>query len=135
MSKFVVNDLRTAKFVCEKNGLREDGINHSIGVERDGEIIAGIVYCEFNGTNVCLHVASKKNVVWVSRALLKMVFGFAFDGLKVKRITGFVPETNERARNFDERCGFKLDARLEHIFPDGALCVYRMFREDCRWLR
>lgn len=134
MTKFVVNDKRTVEFVAKENGITDGQIHSSIGLERDGEIVAGIVYCDFSGSNIFLHVASKPGVNWISRGLLKLVFGWPFKGLGVKRITGLVPEHNARAVKLDEHLGFKREARLEDIFPEGALLVFRMRREECRFI-
>lgn len=134
MTRFVVNDRRTVDFVTKANGIGDGNVNYSIGVERNGEVVAGILYCDNNGTSVCMHVASKPGVNWVTRAFLKLVFGFAFNGLGVKRITGFVPETNAKARKFDEHLGFKLEVVLRDIYADGGLCIYAMRKEDCRFV-
>lgn len=134
MSRFVINDKRTVEFVTKENGITDGQIHSSIGLERDGEIVAGIVYCDFSGSNIFLHVASKPGVNWISRGLLKLVFGWPFNGLGVKRITGLVPESNTRAVKLDEHLGFKREARLEDIFPEGALLIFGMRREECRFL-
>lgn len=134
MSSFIVNNPAVEEFVCRENGLINGNIQYSIGLERDGEVVAGIVYCDKTPTNVFLHVAAKPGVNWVSRAFLKLVFGFPFDGLKVKRITALVPESNTRAVRFDRHLGFKDEARLDDIFPEGALLVMKMTRADCRYV-
>lgn len=134
MSQFVVNDPRTVAFVTKANGLTDSNIHSSIGLECAGEIVAGIIYCDRTPTNVFLHVAGKPGVNWVSRAFLKLVFGWPFEGLKAKRITALVPESNKRALAFDHHLGFKDEAVLPDIFPDGGLVVLRMRREDCRYV-
>lgn len=134
MNKFVVNDTRVNKFVTDASGLGSAPVHSSIGVEREGEIVAGVIYCDPTPSSVCIHVAAKPGVNWISRAFLKLVFGYCFDGLGVKRVTGFVPESNARARKLDEHLGFKHEATLSDIYPDGGLMVFRMMREDCRWI-
>lgn len=70
----------------------------------------------------------------MSREYLWYCFHYPFNELKVRRITGLVPESNMEARKFDERLGFKLETRLKNAHPDGDVLVYAMFREDCRFL-
>lgn len=132
--QIVVNDPRVAKFVARAVGSTDDRAHTSIGVEDAGDIVAGILYDNWNPSNVCMHVAAKPGVNWVSRALLKLVFGYAFDGLRVKRVTGVVPASNTAARRFDEHLGFKLEARLKDAAADGDMLLYVMFRKDCRYL-
>ncbi len=134
MNRFVVNDPRTVQFVTKENGLTDTNVHSSIGFEREGEIVAGVVYCDKTATNIFMHVAAKRGVNWVTRAYLKLVFGWPFEGLKLKRITALVPETNKRAVAFDEHLGFKREALLSDIYPDGGLLVLRMTREDCAYL-
>lgn len=133
MTTFVVNDERVNRFVTETNGMTGTTIHSSIGVERDGEIIGGVVYCDKTATNIFMHVASKKGSNWLSRAFLKLVFGWPF-AMGVKRITALVPESNKHAVSFDERLGFKREALLPDIYPDGGLVVMAMRKEDCSHL-
>jgi len=133
MTAFVVNDERVNRFVTESNGMTSTGVHSSIGVERDGEIIGGVIYCDKTATNIFMHVASRKGSNWLSRAFLKLVFGWPF-ALGVKRITALVPESNKHALDFDERLGFKREALLSDIYPEGGLVVMRMNKADCPYV-
>lgn len=134
MNKIVVNDERIARFVAEVVGSDDFTAHGTIGVERLGELIAGIVYDNFNGANICMHVGARPGVNWVSRKLLRLVFGYPFEQLGCRRVTGLVPETNLRSRRFCEHLGFDLETRIRGGHPDGDVLVYSMFRENCRWL-
>lgn len=105
------------------------------GVEEDGKIIAGVVFDDYNGVNINMHVASDGTKRWMNREILWMVFDYAFNQCKVNRITGLVGEGNIAARTFDEHIGFTLETTLKAAHPTGDLLVYRMFRDECRWLR
>ena len=98
-------------------------------------IIAGVVFNDYNGVNMNMHVASDGSKRWMTRELLWMVFDYAFNQAKVERLTGLVGEKNWQARKFDEHVGFTQETTLARAHPDGRLIVYRMFREDCRWLK
>jgi len=105
----------------------------SIGLEKDGELIAGVVYDYYNKASICMHVAAIGKQ-WLTREYLWYVFHYPFVELGVKRITGLVPESNLQARRFDEHIGFVLETRLKDAHPDGDVLVYKMMREDCRFL-
>ena len=111
------------------------GASVGFGVEENGRLIAGVVFSDYNGVNIQMHVASDGSRNWMTRELLWMVFDYAFNQAKVKRITGLVGEGNIEARNFDEHIGFVVETTLESAHPTGNLIVYKMFREDCRWLK
>jgi RimJ/RimL family protein N-acetyltransferase len=98
-------------------------------------MIAGVVFSDFNGVNINMHVASDGSRRWLTKEFLRVVFDYPFNQAKVKRVTGLVGEGNIEARKFDEHIGFKLEARLAGAHPTGDLLIYVMRREDCRFLR
>ena len=104
------------------------------GIEDNGKLIAGVVFNDYNGANINMHVASDRSRRWMTRELLWMVFDYAFNQTKVKRITGLVGEGNSEARRFDEHIGFRLETTLKDAHPTGDMLVYVMRLEDCRWL-
>lgn len=130
---FVTNDDRVAKFVAD-NATHDSSNCGTIGIEDDGQIIAGVLYDDCNGANVCMHVAAKPGVNWLTRDFLKLNFGFAFDGLGVRRVTALVPESNHRSTRFCIHLGFTLEARLRDACPDGDMLVLVMHRRDCRFV-
>lgn len=116
------------------------GLSTGIGVENDGQLIAGVVYNEFNGANCNMHVASDRSAKWLSREFLWMCFDYPFNqmidkaGNRLKRITGFVEDDRTDAIIFDEHLGFEWEATLKDAHPNGDILVYVMRRENCRWL-
>ena len=106
-----------------------------IGWERDGELVAGVAYSDFNGVNVNMHVASDGTRRWMTREYLWTCFDYPFNQAKVKRITGLVGEGNTQSQRFNEHLGFTHEATLEGAHPTGSLLIYKMMREDCRFLR
>ncbi len=113
------------------------GPSMGIGMLRDGELIAGCVFNEWNGVNINMHVAAIGKD-WMTKAYLWTCFYFPFEQLKVKRITGFVEDDNEQALRFDKHLGFKYETKIsqayEHDGKIGDIIVLCMRREDCRWL-
>ena len=105
------------------------------GIEKDGALVAGVVFNEYNGVNMNMHVASDGSKDWMTRELLWMVFDYAFRQAKVKRLTGLVGEGNAVSRIFTERIGFELETTLESAHPTGKLLIYRMFKDKCKWIK
>ena len=116
-------------------GFGDDKLAVGFGIEDDGKLVAAVVFNDYNKAAICMHVVSDGSKRWMTKTLLWMVFDYAFNQLKVQRITGLVGEKNWDARKFDEHIGFTQETTLERAHPDGRLMVYRMFREDCRWIR
>lgn len=125
---------RVGKWVCEKaGGLWTEG-NPGIGVEVDGRLVVGVTYDGYTGSSICIHSrCDDPNAT--SREFYRLIFDYPFNQLKVKRVTGLVCCTNQRARRLDEKLGFKYEATLRDYFPGGDAIVYVMRKEDCRFLR
>lgn len=123
-------------WVCERatSTRYTPGTAQAIGRVKAGQIVAGVLYQDFNGVNVFCHIAGEGRG-WLDRRFLSIIFHYPFVQLKARRITGVVPSTNERARKFDEHLGFELEAILSGAHPEGDLCIYTMTAEKCRWLK
>lgn len=134
MKQYVVGK-EVVQWVARRTGeFGNYGSSIGIGIEENNELIAGVVFNDYNGININMHVASDNTKNWMTREFLWMVFDYAFNQAKVQRITGLVGENNWHARKFDEHIGFTLETTLDRAHPDGRMLIYRMFREDCKWL-
>lgn len=109
------------------------GTASGIGRVKDGQIVAGAIYHDFNGANVFAHIAVDPG--GMSRRFLSIIFDYPFNQLGVQRITGVVPSSNAAARRLDEHLGFELEATLQGAHPDGDLLIYKMTADSCRWLK
>lgn len=100
---------------------------------KDGRIVAGAIYHDFNGANVYAHIAVEPG--GMNRQFISIIFDYPFKQLGVQRITGIVPSSNDAARRLDEHLGFELEATLQGAHPDGDLLIYKMTADSCRWLK
>lgn len=105
-----------------------------VGLERNGEIVAAVMYDQFNGASVCMHVASTGKH-WLNREFLWYAFFYPFTQMGVNVVIGLVAKENTAAVRFDEHLGFQLAAEIPEAHPSGALLVYTLRKADCRWLR
>lgn len=113
---------------------RVEGMS-AIGLERNGELIAGVVYEGFNGHNIFMHVAAQPGARWLTRSYLRACFAYPFEQCRVHRITGYVEANNLNARRFDEHIGFTEEARLRGAASDGGdAIIYVMYKKDCRYV-
>jgi RimJ/RimL family protein N-acetyltransferase len=135
MTRRIVIGNEVVQWVAKRTGeFGNYGAAVGFGIEDDRELIAGVVFNEYNGANINMHVASDGSRKWMTREFLWMVFDYAFNQAKIKRITGLVGEGNTEAQLFDEHIGFSLETTLSDAHPSGDLLVYVMRREQCRWL-
>jgi hypothetical protein len=71
---------------------------------------------------------------WLTRKSLRAFFHFPFVQLKCRRVTGIVHRKNKRARDVNERMGFRLEGVCKHGFETGDAIIYGMTRAECRWI-
>lgn len=104
-----------------------------IGVEKNGELIAGVSYDGFTGSNITGNIRCDK-ANGLPRKFFWMIFDYPFNQLKVKRISAIVGMENHKSRVLVENMGFRREATLRDYFPDGDAIVYVMRKDDCRFL-
>lgn len=107
---------------------------YAMGVEKDGEIVAGVVFNNFNGVNATVHIA----ITYRTRELVELfrhVCRYAFEHCGLKRLTGMVPISKPRVLAFDKHLGFEEEFVMAKAADDGgALVVLVLWPEKCRWL-
>jgi RimJ/RimL family protein N-acetyltransferase len=105
-----------------------------IGWEQDGALQAVAVFTNWTGPDVALHIAAVPGRRWLRREALRAVFRYAFNQLGVRRITGYVPETNRDAWKFDTHLGFKLEGVKRDGWHHEDMLVLGMIKSECRYL-
>ncbi len=126
---------RLLPWAQERIGVRFRDDARTIGLERDGEVRAVVVYDNFSDTDLCMHIASDGTRAWMSKALLLSAFGYPFSQLGKLRVTGLVPASNKAALSFDEHLGFKREGFHPLAGPNGDdLISLGMLRKDCRFI-
>jgi len=129
---------RVGKWVMERiPGMEmDDGLDYeAIGVCSDeGELIAGVVFNHFTGYDISMHVAADRGRLWATPGVMKTIFGYPFNQLQCRRVTGFVSAINKATLRFDLKIGFVIEGRLRDATPEGDMIVIGMTRNECRWL-
>jgi RimJ/RimL family protein N-acetyltransferase len=110
-----------------------EGRGQAIGKLVDGQLVAGVLYEDFNGANVVCHIAGEGK--WADRQFLAVIFDYPFNQMKVRRITVPVCGSNARSVKLVEHMGFVLESRLEQATLDSDLLLYRLFKDECKYLR
>jgi RimJ/RimL family protein N-acetyltransferase len=130
----IVSGPHVVEWVAKRtNEFGSYGAAQGIGIERDGVLIGGVVYNEFNGPNCCMHTAAT-DPRWLTRNSLFVIFDYPFRQMGVDRVTAPVGEGNWHARQFVEKVGFWIETRLTGAHASGDLMLYVMWKKGCRWL-
>lgn len=130
-----VNDLLGTWISNRTGGSYIPGSGKCIGLVEDDKVIAGVLYEQYNGASILMHVAAEEGKRWLNRDYLYACFAYPFLQLRVKVVLGLVPEVNLQARRFDEHLGFEIQATLKDAHPEGDLLIYGMTPDKCRWLK
>jgi len=107
----------------------------ALGLEEDGELIAGVVYNWYTGPSISIHVAAEPGRRWLNRDFLFRVFAYPFLQLNCNRVTGLVRVDNLDAQRFDEHLGFVREGIIRQGAEDKTdFILYGMLKDECRWL-
>lgn len=128
------NDPLVSAFVAERLGYGTTFTAcATIGMQRRGELIGGVVYDAYTGANCNMHVASNGSRHWMSKEFLFAAFNYPFQQLGLKRVTAPVERTNRDALRFDYHLGFEDEAVLKDAATSGDLLLLVMWSSKCRW--
>lgn len=134
------SDNLVKKWVSEKIGNPDFGLCSTIGVLNGPLLVAGIVYHNYiespNGIPISIEVSmAATDKRWATRKVLKAIFSYPFNQLKVGRIQVTTPVESKNVRIINEKLGFKYEGtgRKAH-FLGGDVDVLSMLREECPWL-
>lgn len=127
---------RVGKWVANQIDPTVDwGPFYAMGVERDGEIVAGVVMNEFNGNNAACHIAISRPGKYII-TLFEHFTDYAFNQCRLKRLTGMVPTSKPEVIKFDKHLGFQEEFVMKSAAKDGSdLCIMVLWPdENNRWL-
>lgn len=110
------------------------GLATGIGVERDGVIVGAAIFNNYNGACIDAHFASNGKKNWITREFLRFSYHYIFNQCGVKRVSGFIAESNKPAVNLARRLGGDLEAVLVDACEDGNVLVFKMMRDECKWI-
>ena len=117
-------------WVTEKLGVHPQAygsLAQGVGETRNGQLVAGVVFCSFNGKNIHAHIASDGSRKWLNKLFLTTMFEYPFESLQAHRITATTEMANKQAQRWLERTGFQLEAVMLQASPTGDdVLIYRM---------
>ncbi len=124
--EWVSNELGVGKIV--------DGDVRSIGVVRDGKLIAGIVFHGYKGFMVDASLATTDKK-WCTKSVLRAFFEYPFNVLGCVRFQATCSKKNKPMRKLFEKLGFKFEGKARKAFngKDDAM-IYSMLKNECRWI-
>ncbi len=105
--------------------------SEAIGLKRHGELVAGVIYENWNGRSMVVHVAVQG---LMTPAYLAAIYHYPFVHVGADKVIAPIGEGNEESIRFVCKMGFRLEGRIPDAHPDGALLLYTMSREQCKYI-
>ena len=103
----------------------------TIGLERNGEIVAGVWYEDWNPQSITTHIAITGPI---TKHFLAVIFDYPFVQLGVQKIIAPVLEYNADSIRLVTKMGFKEEARLKNVHPLGDMLFFILNKTDCKYL-
>lgn len=126
---------RVGAWVADRIGCgREWRDYEAMGVERDGELVGGVVFDDYVENARCSIHCAGVGKKWLSKEFLFAVFEYVFRQLKCNVAVSPVNSENAACCKFISHLGFEEKCRIEGGSPAGDLIVFTMRREHCRWI-
>jgi hypothetical protein len=102
----------------------------AIGLEKDGELVAGTVYEMWNGRSVVCHITWDQ----ITPAYLAAVYDYPYNVANVDKIIGPISSNHTRALKLVTKMGFSEEARIKDGAPDGDIVFMTQTPDRCRYL-
>lgn len=129
----IVSGPIVGRWVAEQmNGSFSETTSTAIGLQKEtGEIIAGVIYENWNKRSVVAHMAVTGRI---TRSFLGAIFRYAYEKCGVNKVILPVSSGNDKSNNFVRHLGFTEEARVKDADPAGDIVIWTMEKSACRFL-
>lgn len=111
----------------------EFGPCRSLGIERDGKLIAGVVLNNYTVRSINMSAAAEAGH-WCSKTLFREVAKYVFITCRCARLSCTTSVNNQRAITCLEKLGFKREGILRDEYEDSDAAVYGLLKHECKWV-
>ena len=108
-----------------------EAMSQSIGLKKNGEFVAGVIYENWNRRSITCHIAISGRL---TPRYLWAIFDYPFVVCDVKKIIVPVDATNSKSVKLVEKMGFTEEARIKDGMASGDLILYTLAKNDCKYL-
>lgn len=106
----------------------------AIGIEKDGKLIAGVVYNNYVGHLIEMTIASLDKR-WATSHNLKALFRYPFIQLNLKRVQALCSANEKGVQMFLKRLGFIHEGTHPCAYHDGGTAYsFGMLKHQCRYI-
>lgn len=134
------HDRALARWAGDRIGIIDFGPSVAIGVLHEREIVAVAVFNQYRPPNIEVTFVTNRDrhdrgAVREIRNSIGPLLRYPFNQLRCKRVTAITEATNQPARAFLCRLGFREEGYHRDALPSGDAVTYGMLRKDAsRWI-
>lgn len=122
------------KWASDRLGLKSFGPCTAIGIVHHSKLVAVAVFNEYRHPNIEITFVTS-SPRWASPQSVRAILAYPFKQLGCKRITAITEATNQPARAFLCRLGFKHEGTHPDALPNGTAITYGLLARDAApWL-
>lgn len=126
------------EWVASRLGLAADVFEPAtaIGIVEGERLIAGVVYHGYRPDPGAIEASlASVSPRWCTRAVLRAIFAYPFEQLRVRRLQAVVERKDRHTRDIVMRLGFKYEGIARRFLPGAKdAAVYSMLQGECRWI-
>lgn len=117
---------------AQTNGSFSAETSTALGLQKpNGEIIAGVIYENWNKRSVVAHMAITGRL---TRKFVGAIFRYAYEQCGVNKVILPVASTNAKSCRFVKHLGFTEEARIRDADPGGDIILFTLQKTECRFL-
>jgi len=113
------------------NGSFSSATGTAIGLERDGSLVAGVMYENWNQQSITAHMAITGRL---TRSFIGAIFRYAFEKCGVHKVILPISSGNAKSNKFARKLGFTEEARIRDAAPDGDIVIFCLAKNECKYL-
>lgn len=98
-----------------------------------GVLYGGVIYQAYTKASMSIHMAGFRQN-WCNRDMVWVAFHYPFVQLGVNKLFGQVGVHKPEVLKIDLQLGFKIEATIKDVYPEGDMLLLSMYKKDCRWL-
>lgn len=98
----------------------------------DKKPLSAFVFNDFNHSNIEMTIVAEPGGITLE--VKRYVANYVFNTSKCRRLTVRTKKRNKRILKLAPYYGFKYECIAKHFYPDDDAVVFRMLKEDCRFL-
>jgi len=129
----LVDGAPVAAFIEDKLNIKLSEPYTAFGfVSNDKRPMCAFVFNDRSDANMEMTVFAEPG--GITRGVLRYIANYAFNKNNCRRLTVRTKKRNKTVLKLAPRFGFQYECVAKHFFTDDDAVVFRMLRDDCKWL-